>query len=195
MRFDQLPNAITATRMVLAAPLAWFILEREFDEALVVTAIAGASDALDGFLAKRFKWQSWLGGVLDPLADKLMLLAAFTALTVEGAIPAWLFALVVGRDLLIVGGALAYHHLVGRMEAAPTRISKLTTLVQIAYVLCVLVDLTHAFELPRAVTTSLMVAVAVATVSSGLHYIVSYSLRARRLVKTRPADGSMERGT
>ena len=191
MRFDQVPNAITAARMVLAAPLAWFILEREFDEALVVTLIAGASDALDGFLAKRFRWQSWLGGVLDPIADKLMLMAAYTALTIEGAIPPWLFALVVGRDLLIVGGALAYHHLVGRIEAAPTRLSKLTTVVQICYVLAVLVDLTHAFGLPRAVINGLAVAVAVATVTSGLHYVVGYSLRARRLVQHR----STERGT
>src|SRR5690349_11831815 len=114
MRYDQLPNAITTSRMVLAVPLAWLVLAREFDEALVVAMIAGASDALDGYLAKRYRWQSWLGGVLDPLADKLMLMAAFTALTIETAIPAWLFGLVVGRDLLIVGGALAYHHLIGR---------------------------------------------------------------------------------
>ena len=185
MGWNQLPNAITAARMLLAVPLAWCILERRFDQALVITAIAGASDALDGFLAKRFRWQSWIGGVLDPIADKLMLLAATTALTLEGAIPQWVFALVVGRDLLIVGGALAYHNLVGRVEAAPTRISKLTTFLQICYVLSVLVDLTRTFELPHAVVVSLMVAVAVATVTSGLHYVVTYSLRARAVALER----------
>lgn len=178
-RLVHLPNAITGVRMLLAAPLAWFVLERRFDEALVVALAAGLSDALDGFLAKRYRWQTWLGGVLDPIADKLMLVAAFGALAIEGAVPAWAFALVLGRDCLIVAGALAYHWLIGRVTAAPTRLSKLTTLVQIVYVLAVLVDLLDAVALPRAIVTGLLIAVAVSTVASGLHYVLSWSLRAR----------------
>ena len=72
-----LPNALTVLRMGLVVPLAWLIRETRYDEAVIVAAVAGLTDALDGFLAKRCGWQSWLGGVLDPIADKLMLVACF----------------------------------------------------------------------------------------------------------------------
>ena len=118
-----LPNALTVLRMVLVVPLAWMIRETRYDEAVVVAAVAGLTDALDGFLAKRLGWQSWLGGVLDPIADKLLLIAAFLWLAFAGDVPAWLAALVVARDLVIVAGAIAYHYLIGRFDAAPSRLS------------------------------------------------------------------------
>jgi len=93
-----LPNALTVLRMGLVVPLAWLIRETRYDEAVIVAAVAGLTDALDGFLAKRCGWQSWLGGVLDPIADKLMLVACFVTLGMVGAHPDWLTWLVVGRD-------------------------------------------------------------------------------------------------
>lgn len=183
MRLAWLPNAITFARMALAVPLALVILDGDYGTALVVALVAGGSDAVDGWLAKRFGWDSWLGGVLDPVADKLMLVAAFVALTLQDESPVWLFVLVAGRDLVIVAGAVAYHNLVGRLDAKPTRISKLTTLVQIVYVLALLAHLTPALDLPLPLRTAILVATAAVTVASGIDYVVRWGLKARRAVR------------
>src|SRR5262249_43080248 len=96
-----LPNALTVLRMLLVVPLAWLIGDGRYEAALLIAACAGATDALDGLLAKHYGWQSWLGGVLDPIADKLMLLACFLTFGLIGANPWWLTFLVVGRDVVI----------------------------------------------------------------------------------------------
>jgi len=183
-----LPNILTGLRMLLVAPLVWLIREAHYDGALLVAACAGASDALDGYLAKRFGWQSWLGGILDPIADKLMLIACFVSLGMIGAHPAWVTWLVVGRDVVIVAGAITYHCLIGRLNAQPTQISKFTTCVQITYVLAQLLHLTSWFEL-RGLTTALMWATVVCTVVSGVQYIVVWSLKARRQRDLRAGAG------
>jgi cardiolipin synthase len=180
MRGSWIPNAITLARMAMAAPLAWLILAEAHVAALTLALVAGFSDALDGLLAKRFGWQSRLGGLLDPLADKLMLLACFVALALTEALPAWVTLLVIGRDLVIVAGAVAYHNLVGPLNAAPSAISKLTTVLQIVLVLVVLVDGLAAVALPGWSLAGLIVATAAATVASGVHYVISWTLKARR---------------
>jgi cardiolipin synthase len=181
-----LPNTLTVLRMALVVPLAWMIRETRYDEAVVVAAIAGLTDALDGFLAKRYCWQSWLGGVLDPIADKLMLVACFVTLGLVGAHPDWLTWLVVGRDVVIVAGAVAWHNLVGRIHAQPTRLSKLTTVVQIVYVLAQLLHLSHWLELPPRLLEVLIVLTATLTAASGLQYVVVWSRKALRLRKAGP---------
>lgn len=178
-----LPNALTVLRMALVVPLAWMIRETRYDEAVVVAAIAGLTDALDGFLAKRYDWQSWLGGVLDPIADKLMLVACFVTLGMVGAHPDWLTWLVVGRDAVIVAGAVAWHNLIGRIHAQPTRLSKLTTVVQIVYVLAQLLHLSHWLDLPMRALDGLIGLTAVLTVASGLQYVVVWTNKALRLRK------------
>ena len=175
-----LPNLITALRMVLVVPLCWLIEDGRYEGALLVAAVAGVSDALDGFLAKRFGWQSWLGGLLDPIADKLLLTVAFIWLALAAALPVWLAAVVVGRDLVIVVGAIAYHLLIGRFEAAPSRLSKLTTAIQIGFVLVLLLHLAHWITLAPAPRMALFVFTAAFTVASGLHYVVVWGARARR---------------
>src|SRR5215470_10001597 len=107
-----LPNVLTALRMLFVVPLAWLISDGRYEGALLIAAGAGATDALDGLIAKRYGWQSWLGGVLDSIADKLMLLACFLMLGLAGAHPWWLTLLVIGRDVVIVTGAVIYHHLI-----------------------------------------------------------------------------------
>lgn len=174
-----LPNALTVLRMLLVVPLAWLILDGYFERALLVAACAGATDALDGMLAKRYGWQSWLGGILDPIADKLMLLACFLSLGIIGAHPLWLVWLVIGRDVVIVAGAVAYHYLIGRLNAQPTPLSKFTTFVQIVYVLAQLLNLTAWFELPT-LTAALMWGTVIVTVLSGVQYVVVWSAKAWR---------------
>ena len=178
-----LPNALTCLRMLLVVPLAWLIREAHYDAALLVAAGAGLSDALDGWIAKHFGWQSWLGGVLDPIADKLMLTACYISLGMIGAHPEWLTWLVVGRDVAIVAGAVAYHNLIGRIDAAPTQLSKLTTCIQILYVLAQLVALSSLFDLPAGARGALIWLVAGFTFASGVQYVVLWSRKA--LLQTR----------
>ena len=176
--WHHLPNLITAMRLALVWPVFWLISRGDFRSALLVAALAGISDALDGWLAKHFNWQSRLGGLIDPLADKLLLLAGFSALAAIAAVPAWLFVLVIGRDLVIVFGAVAYHNLIGPFDAEPTRLSKLTTVVQIVFVLAELMRLAWIPQFPgRSVLLALT---AMLTLASGLHYVLIWSLRARR---------------
>jgi cardiolipin synthase len=185
MRLSWLPNAITLLRMALAAPLAWLILRGDHASALLVASVAGISDAVDGLLAKRYGWESRLGGFIDPLADKLLLLACFVSLGVVGELPWWLVGVVVARDVIIVAGAVAYHHLVGALVAAPSRLSKITTVLQILLVLLVLAGGLHAVDLPEGLVTAASIGVAGLTMASGLHYVVTWGARARRERATR----------
>jgi cardiolipin synthase len=180
-----LPNLITALRMLLVVPLCWLIDDARYEGALVIAAIAGLSDAVDGWLAKRFGWQSWLGGVLDPIADKLLLIAAFFWLAFAGDVPAWLAALVVARDLVIVAGAIAYHYLIGRFDAAPSRLSKLTTLVQIVFVLGELLRLSRLIDVPDGVRAGAIAITALLTVASGAHYVLVWGAEALRAARKR----------
>jgi cardiolipin synthase len=186
MLLRHLPNLVTILRMLLVVPLCWLIDRGQYDGALVIAAIAGFSDAVDGFLAKHYGWQTWLGGILDPIADKLLLTAAFLWLAFAGDVPQWLAALVIARDLVIVVGAIAYHGLIGRFDASPSPLSKLTTLVQIVFVLGELLRLSRWIEMPDNVRNAAIGITAALTIASGLHYVVVWSARAWR---SRPAAG------
>jgi len=126
-----LPNFISLGRL-LAVPLAvWLILSGKFGVAFWVFVAAGLSDAVDGFLAKRMNAQTELGKVLDPLADKALLVAVYVTLGQAGHLPVWLVILVVFRDLLIVGGIILSHTLGRSVRMQPLTISKVNTAAQI----------------------------------------------------------------
>ncbi len=185
LKARHIPNLITGLRILLVAPFLWALLEERYSTALLLFVIAGVSDALDGFLAKYFGWTSELGGLLDPIADKLLLIGAILALGWLNELPGWLVALVILRDLLIVGGAVSYHLLIERFEAAPLMISKLNTLVQLILVCAVIVHY-GMIPLPETLLTGLIVLTALTTVWSGAAYIWQWSQRARR--QRRSAD-------
>ncbi len=173
-----LPNAITVLRILLVVPLGWAIMREHQLLALLLAAVAGISDALDGWLARRFGWQSRLGAWLDPAADKLMLTTGFVGLSVIGATPWWLTILVLGRDVVIVVGALAYHWLREKLVVAPSRISKLNTVLQIAWVVLALFSLQGLVSLNLS---PLVWVVAASTLISGIDYVVRFTLKARRV--------------
>ncbi|NOR20565.1 MAG: hypothetical protein GQ538_10815, partial [Xanthomonadales bacterium] len=112
-RLAYLPNVVCVVRIGLVVPIMWFLVGAEYESALLLIIIAGFSDWVDGFLARRFGWESRIGGLLDPLADKLLFVSVFAALTWNGLVPLWLFAVVIGRDIIIVSGAFAYEFLIG----------------------------------------------------------------------------------
>ncbi len=172
-----LPNFISVLRIALVAPLLVTILLERYELALVITAIAGISDGVDGWLARRFRWQSRLGSILDPVADKRMLEGCMVALGWLDEVPRWLVILVVARDAVIALGVLAWHRVLRNFEAHPSWLSKTTTLVQILFVLYVLAD--RAFGWHAGMTIPVRID-AILTAASGLDYVVRWGRLARR---------------
>ena len=183
-----LPNALTILRLLLALPLGWLILNERYAEALIVGFIAGLSDALDGAAARQLEAFSRLGAILDPIADKLLITVCMLSFALASLIPWWLALLVVGRDLVIISGALCYHAFIGSVDMEPTRLSKATMFVQVTF--CVLVLASQLFPALQAVlhlgSYGLVAAVAIA---SGLHYVWLWShkaMQARRAEQSAP---------
>ena len=184
MRLRWLPNALTIGRMVLALPLLVALTRHDYRVAFWLALLAGATDALDGWLAKRNGWKTELGGLLDPLADKLLLTVCFLGLWLGGKLPLWFVALVIGRDLVIVAGALVWWRTLGPFEAAPTYLSKLNTLLQVAVAAAVLAHAAMT-PLPLVLLHGLILASAALTVASGLDYVIRYGARFRRALGNR----------
>lgn len=177
MSLRSLPNAICVVRLMLVAPIAASLLRGEYALGLALFVVAGASDGLDGYLAKRFDWRTRLGGLLDPAADKVLLVGTFVTLAYLGLVPLGLASIVVGRDALIVAGALAYQWLVEPLEGQPTAISKLNTAAQLGFVFFTLTNAAFGWP-PQISLTVLGAAVVFTTVTSGLTYVLRWSKRA-----------------
>ena len=158
------------------------MLTGHFMLALVIFAIAGLSDALDGFLAKHYHWESRLGSILDPIADKLLLVASFTTLAWLGLVPMWLLWLVIGRDLMIVLGGVAYHYVLGQFELLPLWSSKINTVMQILLVLLVMLQQLWIIEFQQLVIIGKWLVVA-SVVNSGTEYVLVWGLRAWQQMK------------
>jgi cardiolipin synthase (CMP-forming) len=181
-----LPNLISVARLFLAPFVIYLIVTGNMFGAFVVFLVAGLTDALDGFIARRFNLQTELGAYLDPIADKALLVSTYIALGFFAYLPAWLVILVVSRDLLIIG-AFLLSWLMGReVEVKPLIISKLNTLMQIAVAVMVLAQ--HGLPLPlqqyvvpaiwiTGVTTGLS---AMAYLITWLRYMASYDINGRR---------------
>lgn len=160
----------------MVAPVLWALLTQQFAIALILFAIAGFSDGLDGFLAKNYHWESRLGSILDPLADKLLLVVSFAALVWLTLLPMWLLWLVLARDLMIIVGAAAYHYWVGPYKLLPLWSSKVSTVLQIALVLLVILQQQWLPQLQSVVTVGIWLVMA-SVLNSGAEYIVVWRLR------------------
>ena len=181
LQAKDIPNLISITRILLTVPVVLALLNRSFDWALLLFVLAGISDGVDGFLAKQFHWQSRLGSLLDPLADKLLLVSSSLCLAWLGLLPVWLVAAVMLRDLIIVTGATLWNFRIGRLQAEPTIVSKINTFVQIVLVLSVVADQALGI-LPAGVVPALVWITLATTVSSGIDYVWTWSKRAREAV-------------
>ena len=183
--FKHVPNLLTAMRLVCAPALAYLLVVGADRAALGVFAFAGASDAVDGFFAKRFGLATRLGRFLDPAADKLLMLAAFVALTALGFAPLWLAVLVIGRDIAIVAGILVAHALELPLRVAPLFIGKACTAVQVCYVGFVLLLLAFDLHWNRLAGAAALLTAAM-TVASWLAYgivlLKAFSARTRQAV-------------
>ncbi len=169
----QIPNLITGLRILLIAPIALALLHHQLRLALGLFLVGAASDLLDGFIAKRFNWQTALGGVLDPAADKLLLATSFVVLAVMHLVPLWLMATAVARDLIIVSGAIAYRLWLGPIEARPSMLSKLNTMCQALFILCVIAR--QQFSQPADWVIVVLGALTFLTTAvSGIDYVLRY---------------------
>jgi len=174
-----LPNIISFLRIILVAPIVWALLNNQYDLAVILFVIAGISDGVDGFLAKRFDWTSRFGGVLDAIADKLLLVSTFICLWLLAVFPLWLVALIIIRDVLIVGGGVIYNLKVEKFIAEPSVMSKLNTLLQIVLATVGVLSL-GLLNVSAVMIDVLSWAVAFTVVLSGFGYANTWG---RRVVK------------
>lgn len=173
-RLSQIPNAICILRIALIIPIVMALSAGQYNLALALMSLAGLSDGLDGYLAKRFQWRSRVGGLLDPLADKLLLVSVFIALAWVGLAPVWLAAIVIARDIVIISGAIAYQVLIGPVEPAPTRISKLNTALQLIFIVFAICYASFGWP-PRISIIVIGAGVLFASLVSGLDYVLRWS--------------------
>ena len=172
-----LPNLICVLRLALIWPVLATLHAGQYLAALALFIAAAVSDGLDGYLAKRFRWTSELGKFLDPLADKLLLVAVFIECAWLELVPWWLTAAVVARDVLIGLGALVFRLWFGPLHGRPTLISKVNTGAQLLYVMLVLLSAAERLP-PREVLDAAALVTFATTVISGLHYVATFSRRA-----------------
>jgi len=182
MKLRDIPNMLTIMRLLLVFPLVVLLWKGLYGPALAVFFIAGLSDGLDGFLAKRYNWTSVFGAVADPIADKLLMVSSYFVLCWQLQLPWWLFVIILLRDLVIVGGSMFYHHLFGLQEVLPTYLGKTNTFLQILLVLIVMFGL--AFETDLTVFKDWMIyLVLVTTIASGIQYSSIWGWKAIKNVR------------
>jgi len=181
MTLSLLPNALTLFRMLSVGPLVYLLLEGDYFAAFVLAVLAGISDLLDGYLARRYGWITHFGGVLDPLTDKLLLVWTTMTLAWLGHLPWWLAFLVVLRDLVIVCGGLYYHYRVAKITPSkPTTLSKWNTFAQILLVVTVMLSLAFPRFAGPWIPALIYIAGAT-TLASGVQYVHIWSRRASRI--------------
>ena len=175
-----IPNSLTLGRIVLVPLVVWLIIGHEMLWAFVVFLLAGVSDALDGFLAKRFNWHTELGAYLDPIADKALLVSIYVTLGLAGHLPVWLVIAVVSRDILIIGAVMLSWMLSRPIAMQPLLVSKVNTFSQIILAGLVLAELGLGLGLERVIwvliwiTGSLTILSAAAYFWGWLGHMASY---------------------
>jgi cardiolipin synthase len=164
-----LPNLITIARILMVPFVVWAIASRQMQIAFLLFLAAGVSDAVDGFLAKRFGMASELGAHLDPLADKTLIVSIYVSLGITEAIPRWIVIFVVSRDILIIGGVMLAWFLGRPMTVKPLLVSKLNTAAQIVFATLVLASLAFGFDAEIAQAGLLWLVAALTLISVGFY--------------------------
>lgn len=170
-----IPNSLTTLRILLIPVFVGFLVYEQVDRALLVLVVAGLTDALDGTVARIINQRTRLGAILDPLADKLLMVSGFVALAALHLIPSWVAILVVSRDFILIAGTLVARLTESPLDITPTVLGKGTTVFQLSYL--VLVLLFRATNRDVAFLDPLLYLTAAATLASGLHYLYRGFLR------------------
>ena len=171
--FASLPNLITLARLLLAPLAVLMIVSQRYLFAFIIFVAAGVSDAVDGFIARRFNLRTELGAYLDPLADKALLISVYVSLAIYAGLPAWIAVTVVSRDVMILVAVLVSWLLDKPVEIRPVWVSKLNTVAQITLAGFALGVRAYGLDAPL-LQTSLQWAVAATTLASGGFYIAQW---------------------
>jgi cardiolipin synthase (CMP-forming) len=172
-----IPNLICLLRIALVWPVANALVEENYGLALVLFVVAAVSDGLDGYLAKRFGWTSELGKIIDPLADKLLLVTVFITAAWHNLVPWWISAVAISRDIMIGLGAMIFRLWFGPLKGRPTIVSKINTLFQLGYIAAVML-IAAVGILPQDIVDALGYVMVVTTVMSGADYLYQFTKRA-----------------
>ena len=181
MKKRDIPNIISILRIALVMPIAYFLWNENYLTALILFIIGGLSDGLDGFIARRYKWETDLGVILDPMGDKLMMLTAYLLLGWHHLLPWWIVGLVIFRDFIIVLGTLLYRKFIGAAKLKALFISKLNTVFQI--ILVIVVMFSQVIDINIFIVDSLLWLVVITTLLSGYAYINEWGRRAWEILK------------
>jgi cardiolipin synthase len=169
-----IPNIITLGRILAVPFIVWAIASNQMEIAFVIFFVAGVSDAVVGFLAKRFNMSSELGALLDPVADKALLVSIYMALGIWGAIPRWIVILVVSRDIMIIGAVIVSWLFGKPIPMKPLMVSKLNTVAQVGFAALVLASLGFGFD-SAPYDLVLMALVTIFTLLSVSLYLVEWA--------------------
>jgi cardiolipin synthase len=164
-----IPNSLTILRILLIPCYIGLLVYGRFDEALIVLLVAGLTDALDGAIARMKNQYTRLGAVLDPLADKMLLISGFVTLSLIHLVPSWVTILVVSRDVILMLGTAVAHFTDSRVDITPTFLGKGTTFLQLSYVVMVIFLTSRRIDL--SVMLPLLFGMIAFTLLSGLHYL------------------------
>ncbi|MBF0159470.1 MAG: CDP-alcohol phosphatidyltransferase family protein [Magnetococcales bacterium] len=170
-----IPNGLSFLRICAVPVFIGLLLSHQITWAFWLFVLASLTDALDGFIAKRFNMHTELGSYLDPLADKLLLVCGFITLTVLGDMPLWITLMVTTRDILIIGGALLYQMMTGLLRMEPLWVSKINTTLQIVLLGVVILSLEE--RLLAALVAPLTILTAMTTLISGWQYVNIWTQR------------------
>ncbi|GKS57177.1 CDP-diacylglycerol--glycerol-3-phosphate 3-phosphatidyltransferase [Nitrospira sp.] len=170
-----LPNSLTALRILMIPVFVGLLVYDQPDRALIVLVLAGITDALDGAIARVTNQRTPLGEVLDPLADKLLLVAGFVTLSVLHMVPSWVAIVVVSRDLILIIGTMVARLTDSPLDIKPTILGKGTTALQLLYLVLVLLVASGGYDI--AYLNPLLFLMVLVTLSSGFHYLYRGFLR------------------
>jgi cardiolipin synthase len=165
-----IPNALTILRILLIPVIVGFLVYDHFDLALVTLLVAALTDALDGSIARMANQKTEFGAYLDPLADKLLLMATFITFSFLDLMPAWSVIVVVSRDAILLAGTLLARLTNTEINASPSVLGKATTVFQLVYIILVLAF--FSYQVDSVLLTPLLYTMSILTVASGLHYIL-----------------------
>ena len=178
MILKHIPNALSLFRLALIAPFLMYLYHQEYTAAFYTFMLAGFTDGLDGWLARQFKWQSFFGSFVDPLADKLLVVSSFISLALIGVLPWWLVILVFLRDFSISMGVVVWFLFIQReLNFKPSFLSKLNTTLQLALVTLCLFQLAY-FQFPNYFIQLIIGLTAVTTATTYVDYIITWGKKA-----------------
>ena len=168
-------NIITVVRLLITPIIVWLIFSSYYGLGLIFFVFSGLSDALDGFIAKKYNQRTILGSYLDPVADKVLIVSSILALGYMGAIPPWLIILIVSRDLAILGAVIISWLVERSLKIEPIISSKINTFLQIFYTGLILLSLTYQEEiiyLDNFILPTFSILIALSTLSSWFFYLI-----------------------